>query len=365
MSTPWAEQGDRFISVSGARPPSRAREIDARCTADEAFRAASEGSALLFRDDFHQARQLLTALEKRLEARRPKPTGEMPADFHRHRMFQGQAATTAGRLLVPVEAGRRIPLPRAPEVVEALDGLVGSERSGWMPLRELLGCIGAFEWRRRGVEVTGLSERIHAHHGVFSPVRGEYLELVRQAPLPQPCAEAFDLGTGTGVLALLLASRGVARVVATELSPPALACARENLARSRFGAAVVLDERDLFPEGRAALVVCNPPWLPAKPGSALELALYDPESRMLRAFLEGLSAHLAPNGEGWLVLSDLAEQLRLRSRDELTGWIGAAGLEVVGRLDAAPRHGKAQDPRDPLHAARSRETTSLWRLRAR
>ena len=71
-----------------------------------------------------------------------------------------------------------------------------------------------------------------------------------------------------------------------------------------------------------------------------------------------------PGGEGWLVLSDLAEHLGLRSREDLLGWIAAAGLCVLGRLDTRPRHGKAQDAGDPLHAARAAEVTSLWRLGA-
>ena len=119
---------------------------------------------------------------------------------------------------------------------------------------------------------------------------------------------------------------------------------------------------DLFPPGRAPLVVCNPPWVPAKPSSSLEYAVYDPESRMLRGFLAGLAAHLEPGGEGWLILSDLAEHLQLRSRETLLGWIETSGLTVLGRLDARPTHAKAADPDDPLHAARAAEVTSLWRL---
>jgi hypothetical protein len=86
---------------------------------------------------------------------------------------------------------------------------------------------------------------------------------------------------------------------------------------------------------------------------------------MLRGFLSGLAAHLAPGGEGWLILSDLAEHLGLRTRDELLATIAAAGLEVLGRTDVRPRHPKAADATDPLHAARSAEVTSLWRLGAR
>ena len=85
---------------------------------------------------------------------------------------------------------------------------------------------------------------------------------------------------------------------------------------------------------------------------------------MLRGFLAGLAAHLAQQGEGWLILSDLAEHLGLRAEGELQALFDAAGLVVVGRETARPRHPKAADAGDPLHAARSREVTSLWRLAA-
>ena len=175
---------------------------------------------------------------------------------------------------------------------------------------------------------------------------------------------AFDIGTGTGVLAALLARRGVRQVVATDMDARALACAQDNLLRLGVARQVRLQEADLFPGGRAALLLCNPPWVPARASAPVERAVYDEGSAMLRGFLAGAAAHLLPGGEAWLVLSDLAEHLGLRSRGELLGWFAAAGLTVAGRLDIRPRHGKAFEPGDPLHAARSAELTSLWRLAA-
>ncbi len=83
---------------------------------------------------------------------------------------------------------------------------------------------------------------------------------------------------------------------------------------------------------------------------------------MLRGFLQGVRAHLAPKGEVWLILSDLAELLELRSREELLGWFAEANLTVKYRLDTQPKHGRSQDKSDLLHSARSAETTSLWCL---
>lgn len=254
-------------------------------------------------------------------------------------------------------------LPRAQDVRPACRAAWGKPdgNNSVVALRELLALVSASEWQKKGVPVPAAGGCIHPRYGVFSPLRGEYIDLVATAPLPPGAALAFDIGTGSGVLAAVLARRGL-QVVATDLAPRALECAAENMERLGLAGQVSVLAADLFPPGRAAVVVCNPPWLPAQPTSPVEMAVYDPDSRMLRGFLQGLAAHLLPGGEGWLILSDLAEHLGLRSRRELEEWIAAAGLQVLGRLDTRPGHAKVQDAGDPLHAARAAEVTSLWRL---
>ena len=299
----------------------------------------------------------------------PLGTPAMAAAFHRHRQSRSQRARTLGMLLVELDAAYGIGLPRAPDFRQACGEAYGpANEPSVVSLRELLGLVGAHEWRVKGIEVSAAGGRIHPHYGVFAPVRREYVDLVAQVPLPAAAAKtrvAFDIGTGTGVLAAVLARRGLARVIATDLDPRALACARANIERLGLRDKVEVVAADLFPEGRAALVLCNPPWVPARPSSPLENAIFDPESRMLRGFLAGLAAHLAPAGEGWLILSDLAEHLGLRTRAELLEAFDAATLRVVGRTDVRPVHPKAFDATDPLHAARAAEVTSLWRLAVR
>jgi methylase of polypeptide subunit release factors len=369
----WTEaeqsRSARWRSEGGNPPPKRVVVADDTMTADAAYRLACEGTALLWRGDFQNARQLLQAMGRRMDRKAPK-AHKAPATpteaFHLHRQAQSQRARTLGMLLIPFEPGHAIPLRRAPDASQACTEAYGPAAEPYVAsLRELLGLIGAHEWRKKGVPIPALEGRIHPHYGVFSPIRGEYVALVEQAPLPASLAAhslAFDIGTGTGVLAAVLARRGVARVVATDQDSRALACARENAARLGLAKQVEVVQADLFPEGRAPLVVCNPPWVPARPSSPLEYAVYDPDSRMLRGFLAGLAAHLEPDGEAWLIISDLAEHLGLRSREEMLGAIEQGGLKVLGRLDARPQHPKAFDPADPLHAARAAEVTSLWRL---
>lgn len=348
--------------------PAKVVPADDRMTADDAYGLACQGIGLLWEGDFQNARQMLTAMASRADRRRPEPKGAPATVFNLVRQGRAQRARTLGMLLIPLDADYVIPLRRAPDVREACVEAYGpATQARQVPLRELLGVIGAHEWHRKGVEVPALGARIHPHYGVFAPIRSEYVDLVAKAPLPAAVASsslAFDVGTGTAVLAAVLARRGIKRVVATDIDPRALACARDNIKRLGLARSVEVVEADLFPEGRAPLVVCNPPWVPARPSSTLEHGIYDPESRMLKGFLRGLPAHVDKGGEGWLVLSDLAEHLGLRTRDELLAAFEASGLKVVGRVDAKPRHPRASDEADPLHQARKAEVTTLWRLAA-
>ena len=378
----------RWLSETGSPPPKTVVLADDTISADRAYRLACEGTGLLWQGDYQNARQLLQALGRRMDKRldkrseqrtgqaadqRHQPLPDITQAFHLHRKAQAERARILSRVLIPLEADHGIPLRRAPDVRQACTEAYGPPTGpAVVPLRELQGVVGAHEWRKKGVPVAALGgAHIHPHHGVFSPVRGEYLDLVAQAPLPAaltqagPQASAWDIGTGTGVLAAVLLRRGVPQVVATELAPRALACADDNLRRLGLRDRVRLTACDLFPpasEGPSALIVCNPPWLPGKPSSAVEQAIYDLDHRMLRGFLSGVGARLAPGGEAWLILSDLAEHLGLRPPGQLQQWIEQAGLQVLGRLDTRPRHAKAHDRDDPLYAARSRELTSLWRL---
>lgn len=380
----------RWVSQSEYAPPARMVVVDDSTSADEAYRLACAGTSMLYRGDFHNARQLLQAITRRIErtehsskqrqlkkaahqsaktvTESTKTSQHIPSLFHQQRQAQSQRARLLSRLLLVLDADYVSSLRRAPDVSAACVAAFGAldkavDEACVLSFRDVQGALGAAGWRTKGVAIDGAGFSIFPHYGVFAPTRHEYVQLLLDAPLPNHCDVAFDIGTGTGLLAIILAQRGVKKVIATDLNPRALDCARDNFARLTLSN-VQLQAADLYPTDAplAELIVCNPPWLPAKPTSPLEYAVYDANSAMLRGFLQGAKQHLTEQGEVWLILSDLAEHLHLRTRDELLGWIQNAGLTVKYRLDTTPKHGRSQDTTDPLFAARSSEVTSLWCL---
>lgn len=388
------EEGDvtyacRWRSEKGAPPPKKLIIADDTLTADEAYRVACEGTGIIWRGDYQNAKQLLQAMSRRADKpskksiRNQKSTKKqqegliplakpMSEIFHKHRLTQSQRSRTLGMLLIQVNPDHSIPLRRAQDVSQACLAVYGEVTEPYvMSLRDLLGFIGSLEWRKNGMALDAIKDlgdgRIHPHYGVFAPVRSEYIGLLEKAPLPELLSKqsvAFDIGTGTGVLAAVLAKRGIQKIIATDQDERAIECAAENIEGLGIGKQVKLAQTNLFPDSQAALIVCNPPWVPARPSSPIEYAVYDPDSQMLKGFLNGLKEHLLPGGEGWLILSDLAEHLGLRTRAELLAWIEAAGLKILGRNDVRPTHAKALDKEDPLYRARAAEVTSLWRLGA-
>jgi len=371
-------QSATWFSANDRPAPKNVIAVDDRLNADTAMRNAARGTAMLWRGDYNNAKQLLAAMDRRLSAteasKSPKQGQSDEQKFYSIRQARAHRSRMLSLVLIPLSldsspASAQIPLPRAPEVAAAIDfgykqshNFTGGQAA--VSLQELIGVLSAHQWSITGVEVPALGKKIYPNYGTFMPTRQEYVELVARAPI-NDTQLAFDIGTGTGVLAALLVARGVNTVIGTDIHQRAVDCANQNFRQLGISNAANAQLTNMFPDGKAPLIICNPPWLPGSAPSSLDAAIYDPGSKMLMQFLRGLPQHLTENGEGWLIISDLAELLGLRANQALATAIDDAGLKVVGRIDGQPQHGKAQKRSDPLHSARSRETTTLWRLKAK
>ncbi len=83
---------------------------------------------------------------------------------------------------------------------------------------------------------------------------------------------AVDLGTGTGVIALLLTQRGASHVIGLELSPSMAEMATRSVMLNKLEDKVKIMQgdlcqvKDLFPAGQYDVVVSNPPYRPVGGG---------------------------------------------------------------------------------------------------
>jgi hypothetical protein len=370
----WDHHGQKmtaaWYSETNSPVPQKIVLIDDTMSAKQAIQMAQEHIGMLWDGDYQNARELLKAISRKL-SKKPREGSQIKPQtsaeyFHLHRQEQAKKAQIMGQILVMLTKDFVIPLRRGQDVQEACQQVLGPmEENIVMPLKQLLAINSAYEWRKKGVRLSHFKYPIIPYFGVFSPLRGEYLDLVRDTPLPNHDAVAFDIGTGTGVLSILLADRGLKRIIATDNDSRAIACARENITNFQMGSCIELVETsEVFPQDRglADLIICNPPWLPGEPSSSIENAIFDPNSQFLKRFLFEVSNFLNDQGQVWLILSDFAEHLGLRDRQELIGYFDQAGLVVLEKRDARPKHAKTFDTSDPLHFARAKETTSLWVL---
>src|SRR5687768_10999348 len=176
----WLEDGKaveaRWRSHSGSAPATSVVVADGKMTADEAYGLACQGTALLWRGDFQEARQMLSALGHRADRRKrgsrasaANPMGgtslvdisvaKSAEAFHLFRQARSQRARTLNALLIPLNDDYSIPLRRAPDIRQACAEAFGpAETASVTSLRALLGVIGAHEWRTKGLEIPERSE---------------------------------------------------------------------------------------------------------------------------------------------------------------------------------------------------------------
>ena len=203
------EQSVRWRSESGAPPPRRVVLADDTMGADAAYRLACEGTALLWRGDFHNARQLLQALARRADRKPRRPARATAAGagaeatapttpaqaFHLHRQAQAQRARVLGMLIIPLAADYAVPLRRAPDFrdacTEAWDGDARTARDGAGLAARVAGrpLEGADFWRG-----------LHVSEGTACPARPDLFVLPAHVE-HQPRALLAALARGIPVIA--------------------------------------------------------------------------------------------------------------------------------------------------------------------
>lgn len=144
----------------------------------------------------------------------------------------------------------------------------------------------------------------------------------------RPGERVLDMGTGSGVNAILAATKG-ADVVAVDINPHAVKAARANAARNKVEDRIAIRRSDLFEavEGRFDLVVFDPPFRWMKPRDWAEASITDEDYRSLTAFFAHVRAHLKEDGRILVFFGTTADVGYLEQLIENNGLVG----KVVAR----------------------------------
>jgi release factor glutamine methyltransferase len=111
------------------------------------------------------------------------------------------------------------------------------------------------------------------------------------------------MGTGSGVGAVV-AAKWASRVVAVDINPEAVRCARINALLNHVEDRVEVFQGDLFApvhDRGFDLVLFNPPYFRGRPEGALDQAWRATD--VVERFAAGLRDHLRPGGHALVVLS--------------------------------------------------------------
>jgi len=208
-----------------------------------------------------------------------------------------------------------------------------------IPVRRLQRILTDMRRASEGIFIDALGDRITILPHVYVPADQSVPAMFVEYAHLMEGRRVLDMGTGTGVLALLAARLGAAKVVATDNNPKAVANARLNAERLGLQDRVeVRGPADLFAplQGETFdVILFNAPWIQGEPQTLYDTANYDPGYRVIDAFVQAAPQYLAPCGVILLQYSDVSQRKGDSSISHLEAALAANGLHVVTSLSMA------------------------------
>ncbi|MEW6751210.1 MAG: methyltransferase [Candidatus Latescibacterota bacterium] len=333
------------------------RRIDGNAHYREVEALLTQGRHVCVTDTYGTALTLYTWLKRGVERRAPA------VDYRTSRIQRELLWRLTHPLVVPIVDGQ-VALRGAPPI-PFLQRLYPGSGAFYLPLPDVLGLNGAWQWYERGVRYPVLAHPLHPFYGAHFSTRREHLELFDSYLASRPAApdRAVDVGAGAGALTFLLCKHGAQHVHAVDASPNAVLSLTEDVARLDLGGRVTVEQADLFGSAAPAeLVVFNPPWVPGRQQSVVDASVYH-DAAIFPRFFAAARERLQPGGRLVVLFSNFAEVAGLSQVSPVAAEVDGGGrFRLVERLERgvsapAPRRG-----RDWLAQVRGRERVQVWVL---
>ena len=125
--------------------------------------------------------------------------------------------------------------------------------------------------------------------------------------------DLWDIGTGTGLIALYAKSKGAGYVLATDLNPDAVKNAKEN--SKLLDLKINIRLADLFGSinKKVDVITFNPPFTDQQAEQKHDISFWDKDHKTLKKFFSGIHKHLKPRGKVFIAWSSFGDTRKLIS----------------------------------------------------
>ncbi len=327
--------------------------IDRSTPAREAAVRLQSGDVLLVNDHYRTGVEILSQLRSLFAASVADPTYEA-------RQAQRRALREAElRLLAPIQ-DHQVALDDA-GFIGFLAELYSETPSFLLAFVSIQELHGAWNHYEVGTHFAVLGQRIHPFYGTYAPTRTEHLELFATwlSQYQGARTRVVDVGTGCGVLALMLAKVGFSRVVATDNNPNAIESLRRQLGRMTDPPSMELVCTDLLGEDTtpSELIVFNPPWIRGDVEDYLDRALYF-EDGLFERFFDQAVERLVSHGRLVLIFSNVIGLLQPDVPHPIETELAKGRFRLVAKTTRKVKPTPDKDGR----RRRTREKVEVWEL---
>ncbi len=327
--------------------------VDLRAPLAEAAARLRAGETLMVTDAYGRGADILDTLRRQL---RP-PADDAP--YAARQAFLRAWREASLRLLAPI-VQHRVALTDAAEIGFLAELYPELDRFA-LPLVEIQSLHGAWTLYEAGVHLAVLGHRVHPFYGTYAPSRTSHLELFGTwlSQYAGPLTRAVDVGTGCGVLALMLSKRRFEQVIATDSNPNAVESAARELARFPAPLPIELRCGDLLDEvsAPAEVIVFNPPWTKGPVESLLDRALQFQDG-LFERFFEQAHAKLTPSGRVVLLFSNIISLVQPDVPHPIEAELARGRFKLVQKLTR-----KVKSPPDESgRRRRTKERVEVWEL---
>jgi release factor glutamine methyltransferase len=138
-------------------------------------------------------------------------------------------------------------------------------------------------------------------------------------------AKLLDLGTGSGIIAIMSKYAGAGKVLAVDINPDALKAAKFNVRFHKFGKSIRVIKSNLFDNvnknEKFDIIVANIPWRKIPTKNVIEKSMWDDDMSVNKRFFDQVNNFLKPSGKIYFLQANFGEMKDIRKLIKKSGFV--------------------------------------------